>query len=126
MPSDALTKLTGLRVEGHAEVGEEGEGDLADDRDAVLEVGGEVGVAADGGETIDGQRNLHVGPSVGLLGSRGTSDAVGVGEVELDRVGDEGVGRGGADVEAADVVLAAAVDAGEGRSDLAAEAGDVS
>ena len=50
--------------------------------------------------------------------------AVGVGEVEVHARGDEGVGRSGADVEAADVVLAAAVDAVEGRGDLAAEAGD--
>ena len=121
----ALTKLAGLRVEGHAEVGEDGEADLADDRDAVLEVGGEVGVAADGGEAVDGQRNLHVGAERGIARVARNERAVGVGEVEHHARGDEGVGRCRADVEAADVVLTAAVDASEGRSDFATEAGDL-
>src|SRR6202000_3017550 len=107
----ALTKLSGLRVEGHAEVGEDVEADLGDDRDAVLEVGGEVGVATDGRETIDGQRNLHVGSEGGIAGVAWNERTVRVGGVELNPRGHEGIGRSGADVEAADVVLAAAVDA---------------
>ena len=59
------------------------------------------------------------------MGSRGDDAAVGVGEIEEDALGDEGVRRGGADVEAAEIGLAAAVDAVLGWGDLAAEAGDV-
>src|SRR6185312_6533704 len=120
----ALPKLRWLRVEGHAEVCEEVEADLGDDRDAVLDVGGEVGVAADGGEAVDGQRDRHVGVERGIAWVARDERAVGVREVELNASGNEGVGRRGADVEAADVVLTTAVDAGEGRSDLATEAGD--
>src|SRR6202012_652723 len=46
-------------------------------------------------------------------------------EVEQNARGDEGVGRAGADIEAANVVLATAIDAVEGRGDLATEAGDL-
>src|SRR6185437_13622550 len=121
---DALTKLPGLRVEGHAEVGEDVETHLGDDRDPVLDVGGEVGVAADGSETVDRQRNLHVAADRGIAGVTRNERTVGIREVEICAGGDEGIGRCGADVEAADVILTAAVDASEGRSDFATESRD--
>src|SRR6185312_4115231 len=120
----ALSQLAGLRVEGQVEVGEEGEGDLADDGDTVLGVGGHAGVAADRDHAVDGQRNLDVAER-GVRRVAGNGVAVRVGEVEHQPRGDEGVGTGGTDVEAADVLVAAAVDAVSGRSDFAAEAGDV-
>ena len=113
-----------FRVEGHAEVGEDGEGHLVHDRDAVLHVGGEAGVAADGGQAVDGQRNLHIAQS-GVGGVARHLRAVGVGQSEVHLGGNERVGRAGADVEAAHLVLAAAVDAAERRSHLPAVACNV-
>ena len=121
---DALAQLRGLGVEDQAEVGEEREGDLVDDRDAVLEVGGEVGIATDGREAIDRQRNRHVA-QVRLCGIARHGRAVRIGELEVHLGRDERVGRAGTNVEAADFVLAAAIDTSERRRHLAAETGDV-
>ena len=58
----------------------------------------------------------------GLFGSRGTQRAVRVGQLDVDAIGNVAVGRGAADVEAAQLALTAGEEAVVGRSHIAAEA----
>ena len=85
---------------GHAEIVKELEGDRAAERDAVFDIAGER--VSPPTETMPkvGMGTVML-PSVGLVGSRGTGDAIRVGEDELRALRNEGVGRAGADIEAA-------------------------
>ena len=105
-----------------AEVVEEREGERADDGNPVLGIGGKVGIAADGSHAVDGQRNLDALVVLGIGGIAGDATAVRIGELEVDAGGHVAVGCGAADIEAADFVFAAGVEAIVGRSDIAAEA----
>jgi len=125
---DAFGTLAELAVaEGHihGEVVEDVKADGAPvDGDHVLEVGGEAGVAADGGNAVDGQRDLN-GSEAGVGGIARNDGAVGIGESKHHAGGDESVGGDGADVEAANIGFATGGGTVKGRSHIAAETGDV-
>ena len=84
---------------------------MPDDRNAVLEVGGQVGVAADGGDAVDRQRHLDALVVLRIGRIARNAAAVRIGELEVDAAGHVAVGRGTANVEAAQFVLAAGVEA---------------
>ena len=121
---NALSQLAWLQVAGYAKISEQGEGDLVDDGDPVFRVGGELGISANGDQTVDGQRNLDVAET-GVGGIAWNQRSIGIGEVEVDLDRDKGVRRCGADIEAADIRLAATVNAVSRRCDLAAESIDM-
>ncbi len=120
LPFYALAQLTGLQVEVHPEVGEEREGNLVHNRYAVLDVGYETRVAADRGQPIDGQRDLHV-PQRRIGRVPRNVGSVRIGQVKHHPRGNQRVGRCRANVEATNVIFAAAVDAVERRRHLATE-----
>ena len=89
------------------------------------DVGGQVGIAADGGDAVNRQRHLDalVVLRIGRVARNAT--AIGIGELEVDARGHIAVGRGAAHVKAAQLLLAAGVEAVVGRSHVAAKTLDV-
>ena len=55
-------------------------------RNAVLDVAGELGIAADGHDAVDGNGNLML-PERGIGGIAGDGRSIGIGEVELGALG---------------------------------------
>ena len=103
-----------------AKVVEEREGDRAGDGNAVLGIGGQGGIAADGGYAIDRNRNLVAQAQFRLAGHLRNATAVRVGVLNVGAGGYIAVRRGAADIESAQVALAAGVEAVVGRSHCAA------
>ena len=68
-------------------------------------------IAADGGDAVDGQRNLDALVQLRIGRVARNAGAVRVGQLHVDAVGNIAVGRGAADVEAAQVAFAAGVKA---------------
>src|ERR1700758_1456031 len=118
---DALDELRLAHGDGHAEVVKEFEGDRPPERDAVLDIAGERGIATDGddAEGRDGDGDVA---QRGVSGIAGNERAIRVGEDELRALRNEAIGSGRADIKAAEFLLAALIEALEGRGHLAADA----
>src|SRR5208282_6501335 len=84
------------------------------------------GIAADGGDAVDRQRHLDALVVLWIRWVAGNTTAVGIGELEVDPTRHITVGRGAADVKAAQLLLATGKEAIVGRSHLAAKALDIS
>src|SRR6185437_15390753 len=97
---------------------------LADDGDTIGQVRRQAGISADRYHAVDRQRDLdRTGRRV--RGIDGDRVAIRVGQVEHHPGRYKGVRPGRTDIEAAEVLVAAAVQAVGRRSDFAAEARDV-
>ena len=123
-PRRALQQLSLLQVPRQSEVGKEVEAQRADDRDHVLYVRRQLCIAAHRGQPVDRQRNLYIAQAwVGRVAWY--QRPIRVGQVELHLHRHKRVRRVGADVEAAHIRLAPAIDAVGRRCYLAAKARDV-
>ena len=118
----ALLQLSVVEGRVDAKVVEEREHHRAGDGDAVLGIGGQAGIAADRGHAVDRQRHLDALVVLRIGGIARNATAVGIGQLEVDAVGHIAVRRSPANIEAAQLVLAAGVEAVVGRSHIAAEA----
>ena len=84
----ALLQLALVEGRVDAEVVEERDHDRAGDGNAVFGVGGQAGIAADGGDAVDRQRNLDALAQLRVVGIARDAGAVGIGQLDgLTRLG---------------------------------------
>ena len=91
------------------------------DGNAVLEIGVQVGIAADRGDAVDRQWHLDALVVFRIGGVAGYATSVGIGELEVDAAGNVAVRCRAANVESAQLVFAASIEAVVGRGHIAAE-----
>ncbi len=80
-----------------------------------------LGVAADGGHAVDRQRHLDALVQLRIGRIARNASAVRIGQLHVDAGGNVAVRRGAADIEAAQLALAAGVEAVVGRGHIAAK-----